>query len=77
MKIIDVMGKPCPIPVIEAKRALAEQGIAGVLVKVDNIVSVQNLEKMAKGCGYGFSYVETSKDSYGFRSAGTEKMHPS
>ena len=70
------MGKPCPIPVIEAKRALAEQGIAGVLVKVDNIVSVQNLEKMAKGCGYGFSYVETSKDSYEVSISGDGKNAP-
>lgn len=64
MKIIDVMGKPCPIPVIEAKKALAKQDADGVLVRVDNIVAVQNLEKMAKGYGYGFSYVENAKDSY-------------
>jgi selenium metabolism protein YedF len=64
MEIIDVSGKPCPIPVIEAKKALAKQNTDGVLVKVDNIVAVQNLEKMANGYGYGFSYVENSKDSY-------------
>jgi len=64
MEIIDVLGKPCPIPVIEAKKALAKQGVSQVLVKVDNIVAVQNLEKMAKGLGYGFSYSEKTKDSY-------------
>ena len=58
MKIIDVLGKPCPIPVIEAKKALAEYD--GVLVKVDNIVAVQNLEKLAKGLGYDYSYVESA-----------------
>jgi selenium metabolism protein YedF len=64
MKIIDVLGKPCPIPVIEAKKALAEQDTDSVLVKVDNIVAVQNLEKMANGYGYGFSYAESAKDVY-------------
>jgi selenium metabolism protein YedF len=64
MKIIDVLGKPCPIPVIEAKKALAEPDTDSVLVKVDNIVAVQNLEKMANGYGYGFSYTESAKDVY-------------
>ena len=64
MKTIDVMGKPCPIPVIEAKKALAEQETDGVLVKVDNIVAVQNLEKMANGYGYRFAYAEKAKDAY-------------
>lgn len=67
MKIVDVLGKPCPIPVIEAKKALADPGGDGVLVKVDNIVAVQNLEKMANGYGYRFSYVENAKDSYDVR----------
>ena len=64
MKIIDVLGKPCPIPVIEAKKGLAEEGVNGVLIKVDNIMAVQNLEKMANGYGYSFSYTENAKDSY-------------
>jgi len=59
MKVIDVIGKPCPIPVIESKKALAEDGVDGVLVKVDNYVAVQNLGKMASGLGYDFSYAET------------------
>lgn len=62
MKLIDVLGKPCPIPVIEAKKALAE--VDSVRVKVDNIVAVQNLEKMANGYGYDFSYIEGSQDCY-------------
>ena len=64
MKTIDVMGKPCPVPVIEAKKALATHGKDGVLLKVDNIGSVRNLEKMAKSSGYSFSYVENDKNSY-------------
>jgi selenium metabolism protein YedF len=52
MAIINVLGKPCPIPVIEAKKALRKAApgeTVGVLV--DNDISRQNLEKMAKGLG--------------------------
>ncbi|MDR2158466.1 MAG: sulfurtransferase-like selenium metabolism protein YedF [Treponema sp.] len=52
MEIINVIGKPCPIPVIEAKKAL-RNAAAGeqVRVLVDNDISRQNLEKMAGGLG--------------------------
>jgi selenium metabolism protein YedF len=61
-QIIDVTGKPCPIPVIEAKKAL-RQASAGTVVRVliDNDIARQNLEKMAKGMGYPFAY-ETQPD---------------
>jgi len=61
-------GQPCPIPVVNAKKALAEPAAealesrgsppvhSSVVVLVDNIVAVQNLEKMAKGSGCAFSY---------------------
>ncbi|MDR0382877.1 MAG: sulfurtransferase-like selenium metabolism protein YedF [Spirochaetaceae bacterium] len=58
MKTLDMRGQPCPIPVVKAKKTLAGQNENGVAVLVDNIVAVQNLEKMAKGTGCGFSYVE-------------------
>jgi len=58
------LGKPCPVPVIEAKKALAKHDINIIFVKVDNIVAVQNLEKMAGGLGYVFSYTENSEDSF-------------
>jgi selenium metabolism protein YedF len=64
MKMIDVLGKPCPIPVIETRKALAEHDNDGVSVKTDNIAAVRNLEKMANSYGYAFSYIENSKDSY-------------
>lgn len=63
MKTIDMLGQPCPIPVIQAKKALA-QGTGGVKVLVDNIVAVQNLEKMAKGLGYSFDYTQQSADCF-------------
>ncbi|MCL2006800.1 MAG: sulfurtransferase-like selenium metabolism protein YedF [Treponema sp.] len=56
MITLDMRGQPCPIPVVNAKKALAVQEVTGVVVIVDNIVAVQNLEKMAKGTGCAFSY---------------------
>jgi len=64
MKTIDATGKPCPIPVIEAKKALSTKENNAVTVKVDNIVAVENLKKMADGYGYEFSYNENKEDSY-------------
>ncbi len=57
MDIINVLGKPCPIPVIEAKKALrkAEAG-QKIALLVDNDLSRQNLEKMARGMGLPFEY---------------------
>lgn len=64
MERIDMTGKPCPIPVIEAKKALGKPGAVGVIVLVDNFVAVQNLEKMAKGNGYGFYYTQAGPNAY-------------
>lgn len=58
MKTIDMRGNPCPIPVITAKKELAQAQEDGVHVWVDNIVAVQNLEKMANGMGYKYSHVQ-------------------
>lgn len=48
MKKIDAMGKVCPLPVIETKKALkTEEGRDGVEIMVDNLIATQNLSKMA------------------------------
>jgi selenium metabolism protein YedF len=64
MKTLDMRGQPCPIPVVKAKEVLAERDALGVVVVVDNFVAVQNLEKMAKGTGCGFSYAEEGASLY-------------
>ena len=64
MKTLDMLGQPCPIPVVNAQKALAEQGADGVVVVVDNFVAVQNLEKMAKGESLGFSYTGEGTSHY-------------
>lgn len=57
MEIINVLGKPCPIPVIEAKKALRKAAAAEqVKLLVDNDISRQNLEKMAAGMGLPCSH---------------------
>ncbi|MDR0601919.1 MAG: sulfurtransferase-like selenium metabolism protein YedF [Treponema sp.] len=62
METINVLGKPCPIPVIEAKKALRKAAPGEtVRVLVDNGISRQNLEKMAQGMGCAFSF-ETGED---------------
>jgi selenium metabolism protein YedF len=57
MEVINVLGKPCPIPVIEAKKALRKiQAGEKIQVLVDNDLSRQNLEKMAGAMGSPFGY---------------------
>ena len=59
---LDERGKPCPLPVVEAKRAM-EAAPAGeaVSVIVDNEIAVQNLKKLAGQKGWGFSAGQTGK----------------
>lgn len=55
MKRLDMTGNPCPIPVVEARKALEQEKAGTVEVIVDNEVAVKNLQKMADGKGYTFS----------------------
>lgn len=49
MITVNTLGKACPLPVIEAKHALAEAANGNTIhVLVDNAIAVQNLTKMAK-----------------------------
>lgn len=54
MKIIDAMGKACPVPVVLAKKAAAELALEGgeIQVLVDNQPACDNLKNMAEGNGY-------------------------
>lgn len=48
MKIVDALGKVCPVPVIMTKKALRENvGSDDLVIKVDNEVATQNLTKLA------------------------------
>lgn len=64
MQTLDMLGKPCPIPVVQAKKALQQPGATGVAVMVDNWVAVQNLQKMATGLGYTFTYAQDNEKQW-------------
>lgn len=64
MKILDMLGKACPIPVVEARRALEAGQEPAITVLVDNAVAVENLQKMAQGKGYAFSVVQQEAARY-------------
>jgi selenium metabolism protein YedF len=62
MDVVDMRGKPCPIPVIEAKKLLANAPAgSSVALMVDNDAARQNLQKLADGLGHAFQY-ETTGD---------------
>ena len=53
---VDARGDACPLPVVKAKKAIAElKGAGEVEVLVDNEIAVQNLTKMAQQKGYQYS----------------------
>ena len=52
-KILDARGMPCPLPVVNAKKA-AESLHPGdtLIVRVDNEIAVQNLQRFAQHMGF-------------------------
>ncbi|EOL43510.1 sulfurtransferase-like selenium metabolism protein YedF [Enterococcus caccae] len=66
MKKINAIGKPCPIPVIEAKKAIRELNNAEgtIEITVDNEVSVKNIEKMAIGLGLKTTSQKCKNDEF-------------
>ena len=52
-KIVDARGLACPLPVVNAKKAVEEMKEDGVLtVLVDNEIAVQNLQRFAQYKGF-------------------------
>lgn len=50
-KMIDARGKPCPQPVVLARKAL-EEGVSKVEVLVDNAVSASNVKRFLESQGF-------------------------
>ena len=64
-KIIDARGKACPLPVIEAKKALSNIVAGDTLeVLVDNYIAVQNLSKLAKSENLNYSYEKVEENNF-------------
>ena len=62
---VNAVGKQCPLPVIEAKKALEEmKGIGIVEVSVDNEIAVQNLNKLASHKKLESSFEKVNNDLY-------------
>jgi selenium metabolism protein YedF len=64
-KKIDARGMQCPLPVIEAKKAMEAMTEAGIItVVVDNEIAVQNVLKLAKQKGVQAESETISKEEY-------------
>ena len=65
---IDARGDACPLPVVKAKKAIADlHGSGEVEVLVDNEIAVQNLTKMAQQKGYLSSSEKLAEQEYRVR----------
>lgn len=64
MKIIDAKGLACPRPVILTKKAIREENLDEVTVKVDNEIATENLTKMGKQLGFSAEVKTNSKTDY-------------
>ena len=65
---VDARGDACPLPVVKAKKAIAElNGPGEVEVLVDNEIAVQNLTKMAQQKGYISSSEKLAEREYRVR----------
>ena len=64
-KIVDARGLACPLPVVNAKKAVQELEAGGcVTVKVDNEIAVQNLQKFANQKGYDSKAQKVEEQEY-------------
>lgn len=59
---IDALGKACPLPVIETKKALREHEVVQTIV--DNEIATQNLKKMAEQLGYIYQMEQDTPTHY-------------
>ena len=64
-KTLDCMGMACPLPVINAKKAIEAFTEDGILhVKVDNDTAVQNLTRLGEHNGFTVSSAQTGEKEF-------------
>ena len=61
---VNATGLACPFPVIEAKKALRKSGSEDVVVRVDNEVAVNNLQRLADSMQRKHSLSKISDDLF-------------
>lgn len=59
---LNAMGKACPLPVIETKKALKRNSV--VETTVDNEIATENIKKMADKLGYSCQITAVDKNRY-------------
>jgi selenium metabolism protein YedF len=59
MKTIDCCGKICPLPVLETKNVLEEEGVNEIAILVDNPVSSENVMRFLESQGFSVTVMET------------------
>lgn len=64
MREINAMGHACPRPVIMTKKAINEENLEEVLVRVDNEIATENLSKMATQLGFSAEVKTVSPTEY-------------
>ncbi|SHH09825.1 selenium metabolism protein YedF [Anaerosphaera aminiphila DSM 21120] len=64
MKTIDARGLACPRPVIMSKKAIKEEQLEELTVKVDNEIATQNLSKMGTQLGFTSDTKKISDSDY-------------
>ena len=64
MKVIDVRGKPCPQPVVEARRAIDEGGAGPIRIILDDESSCENVARMARSRGWNVNVDDRGKGEY-------------
>jgi len=64
MQEINMIKKPCPMPLIEAKKILQQQNNDGIIIRVDNLPAVKNLEKLATSLSSSFSFEKLKNNDY-------------
>lgn len=70
---INAMGKPCPQPVLLAKKEL-DKGVSELTILVDNDAAVENLRRLGDSQGYAVSVSDTPGGyAVSFAAAGTVK----
>ncbi len=64
---VDARSKPCPQPVIETRKALADPAVRELCVLVDNHVSAENVRRMASSMGCAVRVTEEAADKISLR----------
>lgn len=62
-KLIDAIGKVCPMPVVMTKKEI-DQGSEDIIILVDNEMAVENLKRLAVSTGF---LTQVTKEQDGYR----------